>query len=92
MDWNETEITSSKLASEIQVKSINIGIPARDEHLRKSDFFDVEKYPVITFKSDSIQQVDYANLKVFGTFSMHGIEKNGAATTDYQNRWQYRRS
>ena len=75
LDWNESEITSSKLASEIQVKSITTGIPARDEHLRTSDFFDVEKYPLITFESDSIQQVDYAHLKVFGTFSMHGIEK-----------------
>lgn len=75
LDWNEEELTSSKLSAEIQVESINTGIPARDEHLRTADFFDAEKYPLITFKSDSIQQVDYANLKVFGTFSMHGVEK-----------------
>lgn len=75
LDWNEAEISFSKLNAEIQVNSINTGIAARDEHLRTADFFDAEKYPVIAFKSDSIQQVDYANLKVFGSFSMHGVEK-----------------
>jgi len=75
LDWNEEDISASKLSAEIQVNSINTGIPARDEHLRTADFFDAEKYPVIAFKSDTIQQVDYANLKVFGTFSMHGVEK-----------------
>ena len=74
LNWNGENLTESSLSAEIEAKSINTGIPARDEHLRTADFFDVEKYPLITFKSDSIQQVDYSNLKVFGTFSMHGVE------------------
>lgn len=76
MDWDDEDITKSTIEAEIQATSINTGIPDRDDHLRTADFFDVEKYPTITFKSDSIRQINYSNYVAFGKFSMHGIEKN----------------
>ncbi|MEO1258609.1 MAG: YceI family protein [Bacteroidota bacterium] len=76
MDWNDEEITASTIDASIQAASINTGIPDRDDHLRTADFFDVEKYPLITFKSDSIQQINYANYVAFGKFDMHGVSKN----------------
>lgn len=55
MDWNDEDVSASTIQAEIQATSINTGIPDRDEHLRTADFFEVDKYPVIIFESDSIQ-------------------------------------
>ncbi|MBT8284511.1 MAG: YceI family protein [Flavobacteriaceae bacterium] len=76
LDWNESSMDSSKISTVIKVKSIDTGIPDRDAHLRTADFFDEEKYPHITFESDSILQIDYSNFKAFGKFTMHGVTKD----------------
>ena len=75
MDWDDSSNSIAELSANIEVKSINTGIPDRDTHLRSSDFFDEEKYSLITFKSDSVQKVDFAHLKAYGSFNMHGVSK-----------------
>ena len=75
MDWDDSDNTIAELSTSIKVKSINTGIPDRDTHLRSADFFDEEKYSLIPFKSDSIQKEDFAHLKAFGSFVMHGVSK-----------------
>ena len=56
-------------------KTINTGIEARDKHLRTADFFDAEKYPVISFKSSSFKKVSERKYNVTGELTMHGITK-----------------
>ena len=46
---DEKDITKSSVNVVIKATSISTGIPDRDKHLRTADFFDVEKYPEITF-------------------------------------------
>ena len=59
----------------IQAKSIDTGIAKRDDHLRGSDFFDVEKFPTITFTGSAV--VVEAGQSVFvGQFTMHGVTKD----------------
>ena len=41
---------------QVEAKNVDTAVPARDNHLRSADFFDVEKYPLITFKSSSVSQ------------------------------------
>lgn len=50
------DLTQSKISAEIDVASVSTGEAERDNHLRSADFFDVEKFPKITFKSTSISQ------------------------------------
>src|SRR5690606_12107475 len=50
--------TKSSVEVTIQAKSVDTAIPPRDEHLRTADFFEVEKYPTIKFKSTSVRKVD----------------------------------
>lgn len=69
-DW-----TKSSASFTIQTTSINTGIADRDEHLRSADFFEVEKYPTITFVSEKISAIDSTHFEASGTFSMHGISK-----------------
>lgn len=58
----------------IQAKSIDTGIDRRDNHLKSGDFFDVEKYPTITFKSKRAEKQGNDTVLV-GDFTMHGVTK-----------------
>lgn len=47
----------------------------RDAHLKSADFFEVEKYPALTFKSKSVAKAGKDKLKVTGDLTMHGITR-----------------
>jgi polyisoprenoid-binding protein YceI len=65
----------------VDVKSIDTEIKMRDDHLRSADFFDVEKFPKLTFKSTSIENTETKNrYKLKGNLTMHGVTK--AVTVD----------
>jgi polyisoprenoid-binding protein YceI len=63
----------SKVKAQVSAASIDTGIAPRDGHLRSADFFEVAKYPMITFESSSIQQVGAKNALVTGNLTLHGI-------------------
>jgi polyisoprenoid-binding protein YceI len=58
----------------IDVASINTGSPDRDGHLRSPDFFDVEKYPTITFRSTDVQR-DGQEWTVIGDLTIKDVTK-----------------
>jgi polyisoprenoid-binding protein YceI len=74
INYDEADVTKSSVTAVIKADSIDTGIAARDEHLRKADFFEVEKFPQITFKSSRVEKKG-DQLLVHGTFTMHGISK-----------------
>lgn len=59
----------------VKTTSIDTGNADRDKHLRTADFFDAEKYPEITFKSDSVKATGKNTYNVTGTLTMHGVSK-----------------
>jgi polyisoprenoid-binding protein YceI len=59
----------------IQTKSVNTGVAARDKDLRSANFFDVEKYPTITFQTKSAKK-EGENTVLVGDFTMHGVTKS----------------
>jgi polyisoprenoid-binding protein YceI len=59
----------------IKTTSIDTKEAGRDKHLRSADFFDVEKYPEITFKSSKIAAKGQNKYDVTGTLTMHGVSK-----------------
>lgn len=69
-DFNGANIDFS-----IDVNSIDTDDENRDKHLKGSDFFDVAKYPTITFKSKSFTKVSDKGYKLVGTLTMHGVSK-----------------
>lgn len=69
------DITKSSVEVSIDAASINTDNPGRDEHLRKPDFFDVQQFPTITFKSTAVKEVAKGKLEVTGQFTMHGVTK-----------------
>ena len=59
----------------IQATSIDTDSTNRDEHLRSPDFFDVAKFPTITFKSTSVKAKSKSEFDVTGDLTMHGVTK-----------------
>jgi len=71
---DEKDVTKSSVNVVIKATSINTGIEGRDKHLRTADFFDVEKFPEITFQSSRIEKKG-KQLIAHGTLTMHGVAK-----------------
>lgn len=66
----------SSVTARIEVASIDAGINRRDDHLRSADFFDVKKYPAITFNSRSVKRAGETAGDVTGDFTMHGVTRS----------------
>src|SRR3989338_4022307 len=64
-----------KTSGMIDATSINTNVAERDKHLKSADFFDVEKYPVITFKSTAVTNATETNAKLEGFLTIHGVEQ-----------------
>ncbi len=60
---------------EIDANSVNTNVEKRDNHLRSADFFDVTKYPKITFTSTGVKDLGGGKLEVAGNLTMHGVTK-----------------
>lgn len=68
------DLSKSSVKAVIQVKSVDTDNEKRDEHLRGADFFDVAKFPTITFTSKKIEKRG-AQWVAIGEFTMHGVSK-----------------
>jgi len=65
----------SSVTAQIGVRSIDTQIKKRDDHLRSAEFFDVEKFPQITFKSRSVKRTGPQSGDILGDLTMHGVTK-----------------
>lgn len=61
--------------STIQAASINTNVSKRDKHLQSADFFDVEKFPTLEFKSTGVTDATAETAKLHGNLKIHGVEK-----------------
>ena len=71
VEGDPQDITSVKARFEVDTTSVDTGSPDRDAHLRSEDFFDVEKYPTMTFVTRSIEP-DGDDYKVVGDLTIKG--------------------
>jgi polyisoprenoid-binding protein YceI len=69
------DYSKSSVEVSIEATSINTDNEGRDKHLKSADFFDVEKFPAITFKSTSVKEVAKGKLEVTGDFTLRGVTK-----------------
>ena len=72
---DDKDITRSSVDATIDAASINTRVENRDNDLRSATFFDVRKYPTITFKSTKVEKAGEGKLKVAGNLTMHGVTK-----------------
>ena len=75
-------MSKSSVWVSIDVSQIETREPKRNAHLKSPDFFDVAKYPAVTFKSTRVQQESVGKLKVTGDLTMHGVTKSVVLSVD----------
>jgi polyisoprenoid-binding protein YceI len=71
---DEQDITASSVSVHIDAASIDTGVEHRDNHLRSADFFDVGKFPAITFQSTKVEKSG-TGLRVTGNLTLHGVTR-----------------
>jgi len=72
---DENDISKSTVEATVDATTIDTRVPDRDAHLKSPDFFDVAKYPTITFKSTKVEKAGDEKLKVTGDLTMKGTTK-----------------
>ena len=73
--WDDADITKSSVNVTIDAATVNTGEPKREADLRSDHFFEVAKYPTITFKSTRVEPAGAGKLNVTGDLTIHGVTK-----------------
>jgi len=68
-------LAKSTVEVTIEAGSLSTREPQRDEHLRSPDFFDVAKFPTLTFRSKRIESLGPEDFKLTGDLTIHGVTK-----------------
>jgi len=72
--YDAADVSRSSVAFTAKMTSVDTGVTGRDNHLRTADFFEVEKFPEMTFSSTKVEKQG-ADLMVTGDFTMKGVTK-----------------
>jgi polyisoprenoid-binding protein YceI len=75
VQFDDKDISKSSVEVTIDAASVDTRVADRDKELRSDHFFDVEKYPTLTFKSTKVEQETPGKLKVTGDLTIHGVTK-----------------
>ena len=75
IDLDREHPENSSVSARVDVRSIDTNIEKRDNHLRSPEFFNVDKYPEITFKSRSVKHTGAQEGDIAGDLTMHGVTK-----------------
>ena len=82
INYDPADLAKSSAEATIDATTIDTRNPDRDNHLKSPDFFDVEKFPTITFKSKKFEKTGDGKLKVTGDLTMRGVTKEVVLDVD----------
>ena len=74
------------VVAEIDATTIDTREPKRDAHLRSADFFDVDRFPSLTFRSRKIDDVREGGFRLIGELTMRGVTKEIALEVTEEGR------
>jgi len=72
---DESDVANSRVEAGIDAASINTRDAQRDAHLKSADFFDVQNFPALGFKSTSVRRTGSDELAVTGDLTIHGVTR-----------------
>jgi len=73
--WDAANPGAGSFAVSVDVNTINTGVDSRDNHLRKEEYFNVAKYPTLSFSSTSITGTGNGTFNASGTLVLKGVSK-----------------
>jgi polyisoprenoid-binding protein YceI len=85
---SEEDFSDARVALTVQTVSIETRVQKRNNHLKSPDFFNVEKYPTMTFKSTDIKEVADDKYELSGDLTLHGVTKPVTVTMVYHGSVQ----
>lgn len=83
VNFNESAPAATTVEVEIEAASINTREAQRDTHLKSPDFFDVEKYPTLTFKSTGVEMIDDSHAHLRGDLTIRGKTRPVTLEVEY---------
>ena len=75
IDIDREHPENSSVTAQVDVRSIDTHIKKRDDHLRSPEFFNVEKFPQMTFKSRNVKRTGPQSGDILGDLTMHGVTR-----------------
>jgi polyisoprenoid-binding protein YceI len=85
VQYDPADASKTAMDVSIDAASIDTRVEIRDKDLRSTEFFDVEKYPTITFKSKHAEAQGKGKMKITGDLTMHGVTKEIVLQVDGPN-------
>jgi polyisoprenoid-binding protein YceI len=82
VQYDPSDPAKTTIEATIDANSVDTRVEKRDNDLRSPDFFDVAKYPTLTFKSRRAEAAGAGKLKVVGDLTIHGVTKEVALDVD----------
>lgn len=80
--YDPSDPTKTQIDATLDATTVNTRIEMRDRDLRSPNFFDVAKYPTITFKSKKTEAASEGKLKITGDLTIHGVTKEVVLDVD----------
>lgn len=77
------DLTASKVAVEIDAASIDTGVADRDNHLRSADFFEVERFPKLSFRSTRVERAQGDRYRVHGELTIRDVTREVVLEAEY---------
>jgi polyisoprenoid-binding protein YceI len=82
VQYDTADLKKTTIDATIDVNSVDTRVEMRDNDLRSPNFFDVAKYPSLTFKSKRVEAAGSGKLKVTGDLTIHGVTKEVVLDVD----------
>ncbi len=83
LEAEQADFSDAKISFNADIASITTGNEQRDRHLKSEDFFDVAKYPTLTFVSTSFTKVDGSDYELAGNLTIKDVTKPVVLTVEY---------
>jgi len=80
--YDPADLSKTTLEATIDANSVDTRVERRDNDLRSPNFFDVAKYPSLTFKSKRVEAAGTGKLKITGDLTIHGVTKEVVLDVD----------